>query len=103
MDAGELEHVRYVEVEGAEDAQILVDGLGEIDGAFPGADDEVGEAAGDGLGQGTGGSDAEGADEIGTCGANAGDGAGPGEFKSVCVAEHDGTGVRVHELDGPAL
>ena len=41
VQAGELEHVSDVEVEGAEDTQVLVDGLGEADGPFPGADDEV--------------------------------------------------------------
>ena len=52
MHPGELTGVRDVEVEGAQDAQVLVDGRRELDRAGAGELEGAGQVAGDGVGQG---------------------------------------------------
>ena len=100
---GEFLRVLDVEIEGAENAQILVDGRGELDRADPGELEGAGQVARQGVGQGPRAGEVEGRDQVGGGGAGRRDRGGPGQVEGVGVGEHDRVGVRVHEVDRPAL
>ena len=61
VHAGEFLAVLDVEIEGAENAQILVDGRGELDRADPGELEGAGQVAGERVGQGPRAGEVEGA------------------------------------------
>ena len=70
---GEFPRVRDVEVEGAENAQVLVDRRRELDRADPGELERAGQVAGQGVGQRPRAAEVEGRDQVGGGGAGRGD------------------------------
>ena len=103
VDVGQLAGVRDVEVEGAEDVQIEVDGVGELDRAGVTEVEGARQVAGDGVGQGASAGEVEAPEQAGVGGAGVPDDVRPGEVEGVRVGQDDGVGVRVHELDPASL
>src|SRR6185437_6232049 len=92
-----------VELEGAEDVQVLVDGRRELGGGGPGEVDRGGEVPGDRVGERTSRSEAELLEQCGVRGAGVRHGVSAGQVKRVTIRVDDRMGMRVHDLhDLPA-